>query len=125
MSWRGLGGLALAALISVVARRARSLSSSGAVAATVVGTLAVVAGWSWGGLLIVYFAASTALSRLGKASKERRTASIIAKVGARDATQVLANGALFAAAALAMAIRPDVRWICLLYNLTLPTTPYV
>lgn len=113
MIWRALAGVALAALISVVARRARSLSSSGAIAATVVGTLAVAAGWSWGGLLILYFATSTALSRLGKASKERRTASIVAKVGARDATQVLANGAMFAAAAFAMAIRPDVRWIAL------------
>ena len=113
MIWRGLAGLVLAVLISVVARRARSLSWGGAVAATVVGTLAVVAGWSWGGLLIVYFVASTALSRLGRASKERRTASIVAKVGARDATQVFANGAMFAAAAFAMTIRPDVRWIAL------------
>jgi uncharacterized protein (TIGR00297 family) len=113
MIGRTFVGLALAALISVVARRSRSLTSSGAIAATAVGTIAVAAGWSWGTLLIVYFAVSTALSRVGRASKERRTASIIAKGGARDATQVLANGAMFAAAALAATMRPDVRWIAL------------
>lgn len=113
MIGRALAGLALAAAISIVARRARSLTSSGAIAATAIGTLAIAAGWSWGALLIVYFATSTALSHLGKASKERRTASVVAKGGARDATQVLANGAMFAAAALVATMRPDVRWIAL------------
>jgi uncharacterized protein (TIGR00297 family) len=35
------------------------------------------------------------------------------KGGTRDAAQVLANGALFAAAALVMLFHPDVRWIAL------------
>jgi uncharacterized protein (TIGR00297 family) len=113
MIGRTFAGLALAALISLAARRSRSLTSSGAIAATAVGTIAVAAGWNWGTLLIIYFAVSTALSRVGRASKERRTASIIAKGGARDATQVLANGAMFAAAALVATMRPDVRWIAL------------
>jgi len=113
MIGRTLAGLALAAVIAIAARRARSLTTSGAIAAMVIGTLAVAAGWSWGTLLIVYFATSTALSHLGKASKERWTASIVVKSGARDGTQVLANGAIFAAAALAAAIGPDVRWIAL------------
>lgn len=110
---RAVAGFVLAALISLVARRARSLTSSGAIAATVVGTLAVAAGWNWGALLIIYFATSTALSHLGRAAKERRTASIVAKGGARDATQVLANGAMFAAAAFVMIMQPDVRWVAL------------
>jgi uncharacterized protein (TIGR00297 family) len=110
---RALEGLIIAALISLVARRTHSLTTTGAIAATVVGTLAVAADWTWGFLLIAYFAASTALSHVGKTSKERRTASIVAKSGARDATQVLANGATFAAAALAFIIRPDIRWIVL------------
>jgi uncharacterized protein (TIGR00297 family) len=113
MIGRTLAGLALAALISLLARRTRSLTSGGAIAATAMGTLAVAAGWSWGVLLIVYFAVSTALSHLGKAAKERRTASIVAKGGARDATQVLANGAMFAGAALVATMRPDIRWIAL------------
>jgi len=113
MITRALAGLILAALISLVARQARSLTTTGAIAATLVGTLAVAADWAWGALLIVYFAASSVLSHVGKASKERRTASIVAKGGARDATQVLANGAMFAAAAFAFIIRPDIRWIIL------------
>lgn len=108
---RALAGLVLAALVALIARRTHSLTATGAIAATVIGTLAVAADWTWGALLIAYFAASTALSRFGKTSKERRIGSIVAKSGARDANQVLANGAMFAAAALAFAARPDIRWI--------------
>jgi uncharacterized protein (TIGR00297 family) len=113
LAGRGLAGLVLAALVALIARRARSLTASGAIAATVIGALAVAADWTWGALLIVYFAVSTALSRFGKTSKERRIGSIVAKSGPRDANQVLANGAMFAAAALAFVVRPDIRWITL------------
>jgi len=110
---RALAGLLLAALVSFIARTARSLTVGGAIAATLVGTTAVAAGWDWGALLILYFATSTALSRLGRSLKEQRTAPIVAKGGERDAVQVLANGATFAGAAIAMLIRPDARWIAL------------
>jgi uncharacterized protein (TIGR00297 family) len=110
---RAAFGLALAALISLTAYRANALTRGGTVVAMVVGTLAVAAGWSWGALLILYFVSSTLLSRIGRARKETRTAAIIAKTGARDSIQVLANGALFAGAAVASMIRPDVRWIAL------------
>jgi uncharacterized protein (TIGR00297 family) len=110
---RALAGLLLAALVSIVARKARSLTTGGAIAATIVGTAAVSAGWDWGALLILYFASSTLLSRSGRALKEQRTASIVAKSGERDAVQVFANGATFAGAAIAMLVRPDVRWIAL------------
>jgi len=106
-------GLLVAAGISVAARAARSLTTSGALAATLVGTLAVAAGWDWGVLLILYFASSTVLSRLGRARKEDLTSAVVAKGGQRDAIQVLANGGVFSAAAIAMLIQPDVRWIAL------------
>jgi len=106
-------GLVAAALISIVALRARALTWGGAAAATVIGTLSVAAGWSWGALLVLYFVSSTLLSRTGRERKEMRTGSIVSKGGARDAVQVLANGALFAAAAVANMIRPDIRWIAL------------
>lgn len=93
-------GVVLATAIALVAHRAGSLSRSGAMAATVIGAAAIAAGWDWGILLIAFFVSSSALSRLGSEVKERRTSSIIAKGGARDAVQVLANGGLFAAAAL-------------------------
>jgi uncharacterized protein (TIGR00297 family) len=110
---RTLIGFAIALAVATLARRTRSLSVGGAVTATIIGTLAMAAGWNWGILLIVYFISSTALSHLGRASKEARTASVVAKGGERDAIQVFANGAMFAGAALAMIVRPNVRWIAL------------
>jgi hypothetical protein len=104
MMLRAMSGFLVAALIALAARLTRSLAPSGAIAAVILGTLAVAAGWSWGVLLIVYFASSSALSHFGRASKEGRTASVVAKSGARDAAQVLANGATFAAAALFLSI---------------------
>ncbi|HTJ21096.1 MAG TPA: DUF92 domain-containing protein [Gemmatimonadaceae bacterium] len=113
MLTRALLGLALALFVSLGARRAGALTVSGAVAATVVGTLSVLAGWSWAVVVIGYFAVSSALSHLGRAAKERRISSIVAKHGARDAWQVVSNGGVFAASALAMRIHPDARWFVL------------
>ncbi len=107
---RILVGFLIAAAIAAVARRARSLSTSGAVAAATIGTIAIAAGWNWGALLIVYFASSSALSQMGRDVKETLTSKIVAKGGERDAVQVLANGSAFAIAALATLIHPDVRW---------------
>jgi len=113
MMFRLLIGFLAAACVSFVARRLRSLTIGGAIAATLVGGAAVSAGWGWGALLIAYFVASTLLSRVGRAEKEGRTASIVAKGGERDAVQVFANGALFAGAALAMNWHPNARWLAL------------
>jgi uncharacterized protein (TIGR00297 family) len=80
----------------------------GATAAVAIGVIAVAAGWGWGALLIAYFVVSIALSRLRGAEKAQRTGDVVAKGGARDAFQVVANGGLFAVAALAAAvITPD------------------
>jgi uncharacterized membrane protein len=92
-------------IVAVSLRRAGSFSTSGAIAATVVGAASVAAGWRWGALLLVYFAAATLLSHAGAAEKALRTRSIIAKAGARDAIQVVANGGMFAACALVAAHR--------------------
>ena len=107
--------LAVALFIALLARRARALSLDGAVVATLVGTLALLAGWRWGLLLICYFATSTVLSRLGNERKTARTISVIEKGGERDAMQVLANGAVFAIAALLAILLPghETRWAAL------------
>lgn len=110
---RTLIGFFLAAAIAEAARRARSLTTGGAVVATLLGTAAVAAGWNWAILLIAYFVSSSALSRVGADAKARRTSAIVAKHGERDAVQVLANGALFGAAALAMVVRPHAQWVAL------------
>jgi uncharacterized protein (TIGR00297 family) len=108
---RGLAGLALAAAIALAARRARSLTRGGAAAAVAVGTASVAAGWAWGATLIAFFVASTLLSRVGRATKEARTRARVEKGDERDAWQVVANGGVFAAAALAALAAPgDTRW---------------
>jgi uncharacterized protein (TIGR00297 family) len=113
MIWRALLGILAAGAIAFVAKRARSLSTSGAVAATLVGAAAIATGWDWGVLLLAYFASSTLLSRVGRDEKEARTVSIVAKRGARDAMQVAANGLVFAASAAAMLAAPHARWLAL------------
>lgn len=99
MTLRLFVGAAIALVIVLLARRADALSPGGALAAFGVGTVAMLAGWSWGALLIAYFLTSSALSRYGAATKEARTGDIVEKGRARDAVQVLANGALFTIAA--------------------------
>jgi uncharacterized protein (TIGR00297 family) len=101
--------------IALLARRARALSIDGAVAATVIGALTLLAGWKWGVLLILYFASSSAMSRLGVNEKNARTKSVIEKGGERDAMQVLANGAVFAIAAALRILAPEheIGWVAL------------
>jgi uncharacterized protein (TIGR00297 family) len=101
--------IGIAVAISLLARRARSLSSGGMIAAAVIGTLALLAGWEWGVLLLVYFASSSALSRFHAGDKSARTAGIIEKGGERDALQVIANGGVFALAAALAVLVPDYR----------------
>ena len=98
---RSLTGLLVAGTVALAARRAHALSAGGTAAAVLVGAAAVTAGWGWGALLVAYFVASIALSRLRGAEKAQRTGDVVAKGGARDAFQVVANGGLFAVAALA------------------------
>ncbi|MGI9089810.1 MAG: DUF92 domain-containing protein [Gemmatimonadaceae bacterium] len=107
---RAVIGLALALFVAVAARRARALDWSGVAAAVVCGTACAAAGWMWAATLIGYFIASSLVSRLGRRSKEQRTASVVAKGGARDAAQVLANGGIYSAAAVAMLLWPAQIW---------------
>jgi uncharacterized protein (TIGR00297 family) len=106
-------GAALSIVVASAAWRAKSLSASGAIAAALIGTLAVAAGWAWGALLIAYFVVSSALSHAGRETKARRTSGVVAKTGERDGVQVLANGGVFAAAALLTMLDPAMRWIAL------------
>jgi uncharacterized protein (TIGR00297 family) len=106
---RAAGGLFVAGAVAFAARRAGSLSTSGALAATVVGAASLAAGWGWGALLLLYFVVSSLLSHAGGAEKSRLTEGIVAKGGTRDATQVLANGGVFALCALATAFA-DPAW---------------
>lgn len=110
---RALIGCVLAGAVAWWARTAGSLTTNGAVMATVVGGITVAAGWSWGVLLMVFFFSSSALSRWRASVKERRTGGIVQKGGARDAVQVLANGGVFAAAALGHLNAPSDLWLAI------------
>ena len=87
--------IAVAAGIAAAALRARALTPSGAAAATVVGSVAVGVSPAWGAFLMLWFASTAALSRAGRRRKARHVGEMVAKGGARDARQVLANGGAF------------------------------
>jgi uncharacterized protein (TIGR00297 family) len=94
-----------AALVAGGAWRAGALSPGGAVAATVVGACAMVGGVGPGGLLVAWFVWTTGWSRAGRARKAARTGLVVAKGGARDAWQVVANGGVYGLGVLvAMAV---------------------
>jgi uncharacterized protein (TIGR00297 family) len=107
---RAIAGGVIAGVVSVVARRTRSLSDGGAVAAAIVGTIAIAAGWTWGLLLSSFFVTASALSRVGAQRKAELVGSTTQKGGERDATQVLSNGALFAVSALGYLLFPSPIW---------------
>lgn len=107
---RSLLGVALAATLVLAARRARALTASGGWAALVVGGVVTAAGWHWTAVLLAFFVSSSLLSGWRREHKERETASIIEKGGARDAWQVVANGGIFALCALGVLVLPWAGW---------------
>lgn len=88
----------------------RALTASGAVAAVAVGTVAVAAGWSWGLLLLSFFVSSSALSQLGQRRKAAFAGTVIEPGAERNARQVLANGGVYALAALGSLVGSSPLW---------------
>lgn len=87
-------GFVLAVLIAYVAYRARSLSRSGAFAATLVGTVIFgLGGWQWAILLLTFFISSSGLSRAFN-NRKRGLNEKFSKGSQRDAGQVFGNGGL-------------------------------
>jgi uncharacterized protein (TIGR00297 family) len=106
-------GFFLAIIIAYLACRAHSLDSSGAIAATVVGTVVFgLGGLQWAILLLIFFITSSALSRLFKKRKQGLDEKF-SKGHQRDAGQVFGNGGLATAFVLAHAIYPEsaVPWV--------------
>lgn len=104
---RWLIGLILSTAIGGVGYRNESLSGSGVLGATVVGTLVFGAGgWIWGVVLVVFFASSSLLSRF-RESEKAVLAEKFAKTGRRDLGQALANGGWAAVLAILFALRPS------------------
>jgi uncharacterized protein (TIGR00297 family) len=94
-------GALLATGITIFAELRHALTRSGAIAAAALGTVCAAAGWDWAGLLVAFFLTGTLLSRFGEGRKAANTRGIAEKGGARDASQVLANGGVFGVLALA------------------------
>jgi uncharacterized protein (TIGR00297 family) len=106
---RAVPGLLLASAIALAAGRLRLLSPSGVIAAIAAGTACAAAGWSWALMLIAFFVVSSGLTRFG-ARRKRVVEGIVQKGGRRDAVQVLANGGLFAFAALMSLLHVSSVW---------------
>lgn len=88
--WNLLFVLGLMLLLAVVFLKARALTLSGAVAAVITGGLTL---WctGFGGLFMLFFFLVSA-GVLGLLTKKHRSEGIEKKTGARDASQVFANG---------------------------------
>lgn len=112
-SWIQLAaGFGLAGLIALAAYAARSLSPSGAIAATLLGTAVFgLGGFAWAVLLVGFFASSSILSRMFK-NRKTGVNEKYSKGSRRDAGQVLANGGVAGLLAIAQAIFPtaDFLW---------------
>ena len=100
MMERALIGAIVAALITALSRRLQMLDESGQWAAFGCGIAASAAGWPWAILLVAYFAAASALTKVGAERKAERTQRSVPQVNVRNGFQVLANGGLFALLAL-------------------------
>jgi uncharacterized protein (TIGR00297 family) len=107
---RALIGAVLSAFVALAARRTHTLATSGAITGATVGTISIAAGWSWGVLLLSMFVSASALSRLGERKKAERVGAVVGKGGERDGGQVLANGGVFALAALGSLLAPSPIW---------------
>ena len=103
-------GLVVAIVIAFAAYRAHSLDRSGALVATLVGTVIFAAGgWQWAVLLLAFFVSSSLLTR-AYGDRKRVTNRDYAKTGVRDAGQVLANGGLPSLFAMLHFFFPDHAW---------------
>ena len=99
--------IALGPIIAGTVWRAGLLTTSGAIAAAIAGSCTALAGADWMLLLLAFFGSSVLLSRVGRETKRLRSGHVIDKSGPRDAMQVVANGGLFAIAAVCVGAGMD------------------
>ncbi len=103
-------GFIFAVIIAVLAYKAKSLDKSGAIAATVEGTLIFgLGGWEWAILLLAFFISSSALSKMFKARKKDLKEKFD-KGSRRDAMQVIGNGGLASIFAALHHFFPEALW---------------
>src|SRR6185369_5604746 len=108
-----LYGFLLALVVAYLAFRAHSLNKSGALAATLVGTIVFgMGGLQWAILLMVFFITSSGLSRLFKKRKLGLNEKF-SKGSERDAGQVFGNGGVATLFVVIHALYPEsmIGWI--------------
>jgi uncharacterized protein (TIGR00297 family) len=106
-------GFFLAIIIAYLAYRAHSLNISGAIGATVVGTIVFgMGGLQWAILLLLFFITSSGLSRMFKKRKQGLDEKF-SKGHERDAGQVFGNGGLATAFVLVHFFYPEstIGWV--------------
>ena len=101
---------AIAGVIAALAYLMRMLTAGGGIAATFVGGAALLAGRGWVALLLFFFFSSSILSHWRARERDRLVGSMIQKGSRRDAVQVLANGLVFAVAALLSTVWSAETW---------------
>jgi uncharacterized protein (TIGR00297 family) len=105
-----LAGAVIVVAVAMAAGSAGYLARSGVVAAIAVGVASVLAGPAWAAMLLFFFVTSTALSMWRADAKRSAQFDIVDKGSRRDAMQVIANGGVFAAAAVASVWMPADAW---------------
>ena len=112
-------GFLLAIAIAFAAYRAHSLTRSGAMTATLIGTIIFgLGGWQWAVLLLIFFVSSSLLSRLFSNRKSKLNEKY-EKGSQRDAGQVLANGGIAALFAGLHFFIPSALWPWLAFSASL------
>ena len=101
---------ATAGAIAALAYLMRMLTAGGSLAATFVGGAAVLGGRGWVALLLFFFVSSSVLSHWRASERERLVGTMLEKGSRRDAVQVLANGVVFAVAALLSTAGSPATW---------------
>ncbi|WP_152394401.1 DUF92 domain-containing protein [Paenibacillus guangzhouensis] len=105
--WSWVIGFGCSALVAYSAYKRNSLSSSGMLAAILMGTIFFAMGSPlWYGILLAFFVSSSVMSHVKKSAKETYEAAY-EKSGRRDAGQVFANGGIGMLLCIAFAIHPD------------------
>ena len=101
-------GFLFSSTIGLLAYRRRSLSRSGVAGAIATGTTTVgMGGWSWGLTLIFFFVSSSFLSHFRAQEKAATAEDKFSKGSQRDLLQVMANGGVATALALAYGLTSE------------------
>ena len=101
-------GFLFSSTIALLAYRRRSLSRSGVAGAMATGTTTVgMGGWSWGLTLIFFFVSSSFFSHFRAQEKATTAEDKFSKGSQRDLLQVMANGGVATALALAYGLSSE------------------